>query len=152
MGVLCWHLQTPLGTGLIPIQLKAAEVCPTNAPTQAKLPLSMTPKTFRGGDGAGVEAGCLIKQHSKRFCTCFPYLSPPVGTVWHFLCSSSCSGVFMNLWHTSHSNIRVMRWICRWRSNMFFVLQTKLQKTHSNPARTEAGCTGAGGRGRGGQG
>lgn len=57
----------------------------------------------------------------------------------------------MNLWHTSHSNIRVMRCICRWRSNMFFVLQTKLQKTHSNPGRTEAGCTGAWGRGTGGQ-
>lgn len=74
-----------------------------------------------------------------------------MGTVWHFLCSSSCSGVFMNLWHTSHSNIRVMRCICRWRSNMFFVLQTKLQKTHSNPGRTEAGCTGAWGRGTGRQ-
>lgn len=80
--------------------------------------------------------------------------------MWHFLCSSNCSGVFMNLWHTSHSNIRVMRCICRWRSNMFFVLQTKLQKTHSNPERTGAGlyCTGgrwggcaAWGRGTGGQ-
>lgn len=71
--------------------------------------------------------------------------------MWHFLCSSSCSGVFMNLWHTSHSNIRVMRCICRWRSNMFFVLQTKLQKTHSNPGRTEAGCTGAWGRRTGGR-
>lgn len=57
----------------------------------------------------------------------------------------------MNLWHTSHSNIRVMRCICRWRSNMFFVLQTKLQNTHSNPGRTGAGCTGAWGRGTGGQ-
>jgi hypothetical protein len=34
---------------------------------------------------------------------------------------------------------------------MFFVLQTKLQKTHSNPGRTEAGCRGAKGRGIGGQ-
>lgn len=58
-----------------------------------------------------------------------------MGTVWHFLCSSNCSGVFMNLWHTSHSNIRVIRWICRWRSNIFFVLQTKLQKTHSKPEK-----------------
>lgn len=57
----------------------------------------------------------------------------------------------MNLWHTSHSNIRVMRCICRWRSNMVFVLQTKLQKTHSNPERTKAGCTDARGRGTRGQ-
>lgn len=75
----------------------------------------------------------LLRSLQALLDACFPYLSPPVGTVWHFLCSNNCSGVFMNLWHTSHSNIRVIRWICRWRSNIFFVLQTKLQKTHSKP-------------------
>lgn len=88
-------------------------------------------KRVRRGEGEGGEGRAEL---GTSVCTCFPYLSPPEGTVWHFLCSSSCSGVLRNLWQTSHSNIRVMRWIWRCRSYMLRVLHTKLQKTHSKPA------------------
>ncbi len=86
-----------------------------------------------GGRGWGRVGAGFVRLWGGTCCTCFPYLSPPAGTVWHFLCSRSCSGVFMNLWQMLHSNMRVIRWICRCRSYIGRVLHTKLQKTHSKP-------------------